>query len=185
MPSKLRSKGSLRVSSGWGPRSRAEADVWIMVRLAWRPWLGNRGPWAWARSQSLPLPPAPGDAQGGARGEAAAPERVKRARVCAGPETPPPRPPTPACTPPRFGRHLRTAHRVSWSRAKLAGRSLRVRGACLGEGQRFLPLPLGKRKLAPNRLPAWASGISSPGRRPLEQFSLSFPSVSTRDVCVG
>lgn len=98
VPSKLRSKGSLRVSSGWGPRSRAEADVWILVRLAWRPWLGNRGPWAWARSQSLPLPPAPGDAQRCARGETAAPERVKRARVCAGPD-PPPRPPTPACTP--------------------------------------------------------------------------------------
>lgn len=40
----------------------------------------------------------------------------------------------------------------------------------------------GKRKLAPNGPPAWAAGISSPGKRPLEQFSLSFLSPSTRDV---
>lgn len=169
VPSKLRSKGSLRVSSGWGPRSRAEADVWILVRLAWRPWLGNRGPWAWARSQSLPLPPAPGDAQRCARGETAAPERVKRARVCAGPD-PPPQTSHSCLHAPRFGRHLRTACRVSWSRAKLAGRSLRVRGACLGEGQRFLPLPLGKRKLAPNRPPAWASGFLPLGEGLLSNF---------------
>lgn len=47
---KLRSRWSRRFYSGGGPRAASalcgipelKPDVWISVRLAWRPWLGNR-----------------------------------------------------------------------------------------------------------------------------------------------
>lgn len=55
VPSKLQCKWSLRVSSGWGRSSGVEADVWFLVGLAWKPWLGNRGPLGLG-SQPVPFP---------------------------------------------------------------------------------------------------------------------------------
>ena len=49
------------------------------------------------------------------------------------------------------------------------GAACELGGVCLGEGQRFWQLPVGRRKGAPNRWPPWASGTSFPGeKRPLE-----------------
>lgn len=105
----------------------------------------QRPPSLGARPVSSQPPPVPGGTQRGARGEAAAQARVKRARVCAGPETPRDLPHLPNAA--GFGGWLPAAPRVPWSRATLAGRSLRVRGCLLGGGAEVLASTLGEKKM--------------------------------------
>lgn len=96
------------------------------------------------------------------------PAVVKGARVCARPA--PPRPPTPACTPQASVDISQQPAGSLGPGPNSEGAANELGGACLGEGRRLLPLPLGKRKQAPNRPPAWTSGISSPGESLLSNF---------------
>lgn len=183
-PLKLRSRWSRRASSGGGPRSGVEAG-----RLD----LGSASLESLARelrahphnlgAQPVPsLPPAP-------RGR---PARCPRTGCCSASQGEasqplrrtwsPQRPPTLAPTPQASVDASQPPAGSLGPVPNSQGAAYELGGVRLGEGRRFWPLPVGRRKCAPNRPPPWACGVSSLGERPLEYFSLCFLTLSTRQV---